>query len=249
MSSLNDFVQTNFAALTILTAFITVLLAVLSFMMLLIFRRQSSHYEQELQRAVLSAMRDSYETRIAVLNREMTATKERWEDANHLLLSAQKSPQQKVAHTVQPESEFLRTFRFRAPDFVVDPRLIIVLTPFSEDERRAFEIIQKTCTEAGFKCIRGDEEYTPSDILSHIVRLIVKARIVIANVTSRNPNVFYELGVAHAMGKQTILVSESSEVPFDIAGLRIVFWTNPAELRTRLTETLLRTISATALEP
>jgi hypothetical protein len=51
------------------------------------------------------------------------------------------------------------------------------------------------------------------------------------------------------MGKQTILVSESSEVPFDIAGLRIIFWTNPAELKVRLTETLLRTIAATAVEP
>ena len=87
--------------------------------------------------------------------------------------------------------------------------------------------------------MRGDEEYTSSDILSHIIRLIVKARVVIANISARNPNVFYELGVAHALGKQTILISRSIEkMPFDVANLRILIWNDPKDLQKKLEDAL-----------
>jgi hypothetical protein len=226
--------------------FLGIIGAVLALMMLLITRNRLSHYERAEQRAVLSEMRNSFEQQIAKLSAQMTATEERWRDANHLIISAQKGPAQNETFAVQPENEFLRGFHLRAPDYVVDPKLILVLTPFADEERETFEVIQKTCVRNGFRCLRGDEEYAPSDVLAHVIQLIVKARIVVANVTSRNPNVFYELGIAHALGKQTILVARGLEaVPFDIARLRILIWHNFEELERRLTETLLRTIAET----
>jgi hypothetical protein len=234
----------NVPLLVAAAAFVGVLLAILALMISLIMRNRLSRYELEHHRAVLSAMRDSYESQIARLAREMTATEQRWKDANHLLISAQKTPQQREVRNVTSNVGFLRGFRLSEPDLFVDEKLILVLTPFSAEEQEAFDTIQRTCAKAGFRCIRGDEEFTPSDILSHIVRLIVKARIVIANVSSRNPNVFYELGIAHALGKQTIIVSKGvDDVPFDVAGLRILIWHSYEELSSQLTQTLLRTVA------
>jgi hypothetical protein len=51
------------------------------------------------------------------------------------------------------------------------------------------------------------------------------ARIVVADCTGRNPNVFYEIGLAHAIGRYTILISQSiDDVPFDLRHLRIILY-------------------------
>jgi hypothetical protein len=229
------------SVLLVAATLVSVAMLVLTSMMLLILRNRTSRYEIKAHRAVLSAMRESYESQIAHLSREMTATADRWRDANHLLLSAQRSPQQSEPKEVQPATGFLKGLKLEPSDYIVDPKLILVLTPFSEDERRTFQIIQRICTQAGFRCVRGDEDYTPSDILSHVVKLIVKARIIIGNISGRNPNVFYELGIAHALGKQTLLISQAlDDVPFDVAGLRILLWRSRQDLEQSLSQALLR---------
>jgi len=54
---------------------------------------------------------------------------------------------------------------------------------------------------------------------------IERAAVVIAEITPRNPNVFYEVGYAHALGKPTILLARrGSELPFDIRSYRVVFY-------------------------
>jgi hypothetical protein len=120
----------------------------------------------------------------------------------------------------------------------------MVLTPFSDEERDTFEVIRKTCVRVGLTAIRGDEQFTSTDILTHVIQLILKARLVIANITGRNANVFYELGIAHAMNKPTILVSKSlNETPFDIITNRIVVYRNNDELLKLLTESLARVMT------
>lgn len=242
---MNSILENNSVALALSAAvFMLVMMVTLAVMTYIVSKNKESRYAQEYHRAVLSSMRDSYEGRIGELNREMTATPERWRDANHLLLSAQSLRSQNQAKIVVGQTDYLSSLGFRAPDYVIDPKLILVLTPFAEEERETFETVQRVCSKAGFRCVRGDEEYTPSDVLTHVVRLIVKARIVIANVSSRNPNVFYELGVAQALGKQTILIAERLQgVPFDIANQRILIWQNKQELEKTLTESLLKAMA------
>jgi len=83
--------------------------------------------------------------------------------------------------------------------------------------------------------VRGDEEAVSGDLFKHIIQYILRARFIIANIEGRNANVFYELGLAQALDKAVILVSkESSEIPFDVRGNRIVFYQTADELRTRL---------------
>lgn len=228
--------------------FMLIMVSTLAVLTWVVAKNKESRYAAEYQRAVLSSMRESYEPQIAKLNREMTATSDRWTDANHLLVAAQNAKSQEFAERALRPNEFLSSFNLRPADFVVDEKLIFVLTPFADEERVPFQIIRDVCTNAGFRCLRGDEENHTGDILAHIVRLIVKARIVIANVETRNPNVFYELGIAHALGKQTILISRSLDaVPFDVQTRRILRWQEESDLRERLKDALLRTVADTRL--
>lgn len=62
-----------------------------------------------------------------------------------------------------------------------------------------------------------DEQIFAEGMLDRIFNQISKADIVVADMTGRNPNVFYEVGYAHALGKMVILVTQSSDdIPFDL---------------------------------
>ena len=73
---------------------------------------------------------------------------------------------------------------------------------------------------------------------------MVKARIIIANISNRNPNVCYELGIAHMMGKPTILLCrKGTDVPFDLKQKYIIFYDNEEELSCKLNDALLKIIT------
>ena len=64
-------------------------------------------------------------------------------------------------------------------------------------------------------------------ILQDIITSIVESEIIIADITSANPNVFYELGYAHAINKTTILLAKrESPLPFDVKNYRVIFYDN-----------------------
>jgi hypothetical protein len=87
------------------------------------------------------------------------------------------------------------------------------------------EVIQNQAEAAGFEVVRIDEKAGPGVIFQDIQREIEQAEIVIAEISPVNPNVFYELGYAHALGKPTILLAQRGvELPFDIKSYRVVFY-------------------------
>jgi nucleoside 2-deoxyribosyltransferase len=87
------------------------------------------------------------------------------------------------------------------------------------------EVIQNQAETAGYKVVRMDEQAGPGVIFQDIQREIEQAEIVIAEITPANPNVFYELGYAHALGKPTILLARrEAKLPFDIQSFRVVFY-------------------------
>jgi nucleoside 2-deoxyribosyltransferase len=72
---------------------------------------------------------------------------------------------------------------------------------------------------------------------------INQADIIIADCTNRNPNVFYEVGIAHAMGKQTILMVQTiDDIPFDLRGLRVIEYRYDPRGMTQFEEALRKTI-------
>jgi hypothetical protein len=95
---------------------------------------------------------------------------------------------------------------------------VFVLMPFDEKFGDVYVLgIRQACADAGAYCERVDEQLFEESILDRIYNQIAKADLVIADMTGRNPNVFYEAGYAHALGKRVILLTQKSEdIPFDL---------------------------------
>lgn len=87
-------------------------------------------------------------------------------------------------------------------------------------------IYEPAIIKAGLKPVRADDEiFGPGKIIDQIYRGISEAKILVAELTTKNPNVFYELGLAHALRKPVVLVSATAQDnPFDIRHIRVIFY-------------------------
>lgn len=125
-------------------------------------------------------------------------------------------------------------------DFETDERLCFVIMPFDKKMTRVYsEAIKPAVRELGLKCKLARDMSRSTPIMQDVWELINRARIVIADLTGRNPNVFYELGLSHSLAKRTVLVTQNpKDVPFDIKHIRYVDYENSPtgrrELRARL---------------
>lgn len=91
------------------------------------------------------------------------------------------------------------------------------------------EVIKPVCNKLNYKPTRGDEMPGCSVILNDIITSIYNSAVIIVDITPNNPNVFYELGYAHALRKPTILLCEKGareRLPFDVSGFRTIFYDN-----------------------
>lgn len=91
------------------------------------------------------------------------------------------------------------------------------------------DVIKNVCEKNGYIVYRADEGLDTGLILNDIVSAIRNSALVIADITPDNPNVFYEVGFAHALNKPTILLNEKNQrekLPFDISGFRTIFYDN-----------------------
>ena len=119
--------------------------------------------------------------------------------------------------------------------FVIMPFSSVFDSEYSNIIRPAIEI-------AGLKCIRADEIYSKPQVTANIWKALRSSRIVIAELSGKNINVFYELGLAHALGKPAIIITRNEkDVPFDLKALRYLYYdiNNPAwgdNLKSNLTE-------------
>jgi hypothetical protein len=81
--------------------------------------------------------------------------------------------------------------------------------------RTVWSTIKNTMTALGFSCVRADEQYG-QQILEDVWKGLCEASIVVADVTGRNPNVYYELGIAHILGRRVVLLTQNkADIPFD----------------------------------
>ena len=105
--------------------------------------------------------------------------------------------------------------------------ICFVMMPFAPPIGGYFEkVYDPAVRKAGLKPLRADNEiFTTGKIIDQIWRGINQAKILVAELTSRNPNVFYELGLAHALKKPVVLISAKEEdVPFDLKHIRVIYY-------------------------
>ena len=103
-----------------------------------------------------------------------------------------------------------------------------VIMPFTAELDPVYEfVIKPALDDAGFKAVlRADESANQQLIMRDVIVSIDEAQLIIADLTGGNPNVFYELGVAHALNRPVILMTQSiEELPFDLASYRVIQYT------------------------
>jgi hypothetical protein len=127
------------------------------------------------------------------------------------------------------------------------PRAFVVMQ-FAEPYNTFYrEVIQSQAEAAGYDVFRIDEKPGPGVIFQDIQREIEQAEIVIAEISPPNPNVFYELGYAHALGKPTILLAQrEAKWPFDIQSFRVVFYNDTIGGKVEVERNLKRHLDAIA---
>ncbi|MBC7878955.1 MAG: hypothetical protein H7Y59_17425 [Anaerolineales bacterium] len=95
---------------------------------------------------------------------------------------------------------------------------VFVLMPFAKEFDDIYEFgIKIACQEVDAYCERVDEQIFTGSILDRVYNQIAKADIIVSDMSGMNPNVFYETGYAHALGKQVILLTQKiADIPFDL---------------------------------
>jgi hypothetical protein len=138
-------------------------------------------------------------------------------------LQALAMPVPRTAKRATPEDMTVRPL-FRGRDFVVDERLCFVLMPFSKELAALYQNHIRAAVESqGLTCMRADELFSPGQVMEQIWEEMNRAGLIIADLTGKNPNVFYELGIGHTLGKPVILMAQSeNDVPFDLRHLRFI---------------------------
>lgn len=130
---------------------------------------------------------------------------------------------------------------FPTGPFTTNEHLCFVLMPFAPALRPVYDnAIVSAATYAGLECRRADEIFKPGGIMAQVWQKLMEARVVVADLTNMNANVFYELGLAHSIGHDVILLTQAMEwVPFDLRHMRC-FEYQPDEHGLRLLEQTLR---------
>jgi hypothetical protein len=186
------------------------------------FRLRLDQYEYH--NAEYEGYRADIEEKIRELQKAINKDNEHWRDNNHLVLSG-----------LEHNDALFEQFGVSSQQEIV-PNSAFMLMPFNPDAVKVYDQCKKTVENIGMHLSKSDDVYIEGDLLKHIVSSIVKSELIIANLDGKNPNVFYELGIAHTIRKPTILITsyKPKDVPFNLQSRNIIFYTNLEELDKKL---------------
>ncbi|MEX5665227.1 hypothetical protein ABFV57_10205 [Pseudomonas neuropathica] len=206
-------------------------------------QRALNQVMKENEVAKLDAYRAHLERQLLELNMKFSSSEKRWQELNHLVVAGQSNDLNSAYDLSRGTELFFDSHGLQLTRLKMQDDLLFVLTPFHDDMKSEFDAVVKAGTSLGFQVSRGDEKLAGGDIFRRIIEMIATARVVVANISGRNPNVFYELGIAHALGKPVILIAhKETDIPFDVQSKPIVFYRNEEELSKELNSMLGRTI-------
>jgi hypothetical protein len=143
-----------------------------------------------------------------------------------------------LLQNVRPRRQ--RPNAFQIPEHEnIEAALASAMMPFDAAFNPVYDSIREAASNVGLLCRRADDIWENAAIIQDVVSLIDRSRIVICDCTGRNPNVFYEAGIAHTLGRDVILIAQNDQdIPFDLRHLRYVRYLNNSEGRTALVQAL-----------
>lgn len=213
-------------------------------------RQRKTRDEERINRAELSYMRERLERQMYDLNERLYSDSNRWKDVNHLLINTLDKSNIKASNQ-SLNSSFFTDMGIYPEQIGVNRDLIFFLTPFHNDFEKEYYIVREICSDLNLHCTRGDEDFIKGNVLKYILEKIMTSSIIIANLNGRNANVYYELGIAHAIGKPVILITSEvnfEQIPFDLQSSKLIIYKDDKELTKSLTNALARTLMETGVK-
>jgi hypothetical protein len=134
----------------------------------------------------------------------------------------------------QPRRQKPRVFTLSEPE-IIEPELVSAMMPFDASFADVYGTLKAASEDAGLRFRRADDIWENPAVIQDVVSLIDRSKAVICDCTGRNPNVFYEIGIAHTLGREVILITQAdSDIPFDLRHLRFLKYLNNREGRSEL---------------
>ncbi|GLO49610.1 hypothetical protein PPUN110474_10100 [Pseudomonas putida] len=217
------------------------LLSIVTMLYIARLSKSKTVYNEETRRVELEVMRKSFEEKIYHLTERMQKNPDRWRDVNHLVVEgsvgggAANLVLKGSAGSLLKPYQFIEDLGIDLAALKVIENQVFVLTPFHSMYEETYATIKSACEMNDLVAVRGDEAFKVGNILKHIVEQIICSPFIVANINGRNPNVHYELGIAHALGKNILLVSEGvEEIAFDLQSERVLIFNSQKDLSNKI---------------
>jgi len=130
----------------------------------------------------------------------------------------------------------------------VPARRCFIVMPFGDEDLEVVysDFVRPVLqTDCGLACERGDDLFGSNVIMDDIRGSIDAADVVVADLTGKNANVFYEIGICHTVGKAVLLMAQSiDDVPFDLRHRRVLLYEYSPRGCKRLEKALKENMSA-----
>lgn len=127
-------------------------------------------------------------------------------------------------------------------DVITEKPKAFIVMQFTHQYNELYErVIKRVCEESeiDIECVRADESFDNGMIILDIINKIKESKIIIAEISPQNPNVYYEVGYSHALSKPTILIAEKgTKLPFDLSPFRVIFYENSISGKERIEDSL-----------
>ena len=106
---------------------------------------------------------------------------------------------------------------FNVPKKPQNEKLISVMMPFNASFAGTYDAVKRVAEYMKLECLRADDIWDNSTFMQDIFDLIFCAKVIVVDFTGRNPNVMYETGIAHTLGKTVIPITQSlDDIPSDL---------------------------------
>lgn len=220
------------------------LIAVLISMLALLRTRKKNKQFQAKLGSLISPQREYVEDLVYSASKPLTEDSGFLADTSNVFFDSSVGKDMLI-RTKLPDFTFFEDMGIILPEVKVNKRMAMCIMPFNRKFDKTKVIIAESCAKAGYEFHRSDDELLTdnTDIRKTIVRMILEAQVVIAVLDGRNPNVFYEIGIAHSMGKLVLMVvnlsrEDNKHQEVDLLPNRLITYNNPTELKEKLVKTL-----------
>ena len=191
---------------------------------------------------LIKYQREQLENKIYTATEQLVSDPIHFADTNHLILDASNGNSLDVKTDI-PNLNYFSELGIVEKDYKIFDKRILCLMPFNNKYKSLYSTIRHASTFCGYECKRTDDEKLENNVnlRRYIITQIIQAQLIVAVLDGRNPNVMYEIGISHAIGKLVLLLvkrEKKSDLPENLNGNRLLIYNSEDELFNLLTKTL-----------